>query len=473
MVAVENSQTNYKLSIIALWLGAFFSPLLASGVGILLPKIGATFHASALELSLVLLSYLLAQVLFNTLGGRFGDLWGLRKTMLSAIVLFSIFSFILGLVPNMPLFLVFRFLQGAAAAVLSSMCKAIALNISPANKRGKIMGIMSSSPYLGIAFGPLLGGITQDLLGWHWLFFIVSPISLIVFFMLRHTLHSEWQEAKGEKFDITGSILFTSGLALLCAGVGLLNVSRLMLFAFPVGFVVLGIFIRHQLHVKYPIIDVRMFVHSEGFTLGLIAMLINYASIMGLSYFFIIYLQEVRGLSPTLAGVFIMLQNLVQSSTSLISGNLVDKVGAERLCLLGISLSVISLFAFCFIDMTTSLYYILAFLMLLGLGLGFFGAPNITATLSHVDNHHIAVGSGLIGSTTSFGAMLSQLYVALAIVYFMGSASLDPALFPKFLDAMKFCLLSFVILNAVGLFVGIKRIRIMRKRLATVKSPVQ
>ena len=153
----------------ALWTGNLFAPFLMSGVTAVLPALGRELHASAVDLSLIMVVYTLAQAVFNLVGGRIGDVWGRRRVLLIGVLLFTWVTTVMGAVSGVRVLLGLRFIQGTAAALISSCATAIAISLAPVSRRGRIMGVLTSAVYLGLTLGPLAGGALAARGDWRWL----------------------------------------------------------------------------------------------------------------------------------------------------------------------------------------------------------------------------------------------------------------------------------------------------------------
>ena len=464
--SVPNGQNNgnhcdsahLKTIIGALWAGNLFSPLLAASVIATLPAMGRDLQATAVQLSLVLSIYALSQVVFNILGGRFGDLWGRRRILLTGIGLLCLLSVGMGFAPNIEFFLGMRFFQGMAAAMISSCVTAIAISMSPVPKRGQIMGTLASAVYLGLTLGPLIGGGVATLFGWRWQFFGIVLPGVLVLALLRHFIKQEWREARGETFDLPGACLLLLGLGLITLGASGPGINRILLWLLPFGVLVMAAFFRRQWRIQYPILDIRMFAQAKGMGAGLVAMFINYGSTMGLIFFFSLYLQQVRGLTPFHAGLFMVLQSVVQMIFSPVGGRLGDKLGAELISATGMVICGVAIFGLTFLGLETPLILLIGCQILLGVGIGFFSPSNMVSTLRNVQARHLAVASGLMGSMRTMGALFSQVLTSIIVGHYLGSSAVGPDNMDSFLKAMHIAMLCFSAINLCGVFVGLGRI---------------
>ena len=315
----------FKAVLVALWLDNLLLAFLVSSVVAVLPAIGADLGATAVELSLIIAAYTLAQAIFNILGGRFGDLWGLRRVLLIGMGLLTLMTLGAGMAPNMEILLILRFLQGMAAAMISSCSTAIAMNMAPPAARGRVMALLLSSVYLGLTLGPLVGGGIITLLHWRWLFVVLAVPALLTWMILRRYIRQEWRCAQGETLDISGSLLLSAGLGLLAAGSTGPGVMPELIWLAPLGIVALILFVFKERRTVYPIVDMNMFRRADGLAPALGAILINYIATGGVVFLVSLYLQQVRAFAPLPAALALAVQSVAQVAASLAAGGLSDK----------------------------------------------------------------------------------------------------------------------------------------------------
>jgi Arabinose efflux permease len=161
---------------------------------------------------------LLATAAFLLPLGRLSDLIGRKKTFQIGLIIFSFFSFSCGFAPNVQILIILRILQGLGAAMIFSTSNAIITSVFPQGERGRAMGLAVTGVYLGLTLGPLLGGIITHNAGWRTIFFLNLPVGIFLSYLTYTKLPGEWAEAKGEKFDLLGSLLYAIGLVLLMVG---------------------------------------------------------------------------------------------------------------------------------------------------------------------------------------------------------------------------------------------------------------
>ena len=158
-------EKNKKSLTATLWVIAavqFLTPFMFSAVGVALPTIGREFSASAVHLGLIEMVYILGVALFLLPMGRFADIHGRKRVFLTGNLLITFATIALSLAPTIEFFIIFRFLQGVCAAMITSTSLAILTSVFPKERLGRAMGVVVSCVYLGISAGPTLAGLMVE-----------------------------------------------------------------------------------------------------------------------------------------------------------------------------------------------------------------------------------------------------------------------------------------------------------------------
>ena len=183
----------------------------------------------------------------------------------------------------------FRIIQGIGVAMIFGTSWAILTSIFPVGERGKALGITIAAVYFGLSTGPFLGGFLTQNLGWRSIFLINVPLGLFVIILIFWKLKGEWSEAKGESFDIVGSIIFGLTLAAVMYGFSLLPEIKgtLLILISGAG---LYSFVKWEAYVKNPILNLNLFRNNILFTFSNLAALINYLCLVPEVHVLFLYL---------------------------------------------------------------------------------------------------------------------------------------------------------------------------------------
>ncbi len=453
---IMNNAVNKRYALLIATLASFLTPFMGSSVNIALPSIGSEFKIDAVLLSWVATSYLLAAAMFLVPFGRIADIYGRKKIFTHGILIFTISSFLAAISTSAIVLISFRVLQGIGSAMIFGTGVAILTSVFPIGERGKALGINVASVYTGLSLGPFLGGFLTQHLGWRSIFLANVPLGLIIIVLIFWKLKGEWAEAKGEKFDFAGSIIYSITLIAIMYGFSLLPA---MSGAWLILMGALGIFsfVKWEMKVESPVLNINLFRNNTVFAFSNLAALINYSATFAVSFLLSLYLQYIKGLSPQNAGIILVSQPVVMAIFSPFAGRLSDRIEPRIVASTGMSLTVVALFLFTFLNDKTTLEFIVVSLILLGFGLALFSSPNTNAVMSSVENRFYGVASGTIGTMRLTGQMLSMGIAMLIFAIYIGRVQITPEYYSLFLSSAKTAFTVFAVLCFVGIFASLAR----------------
>jgi EmrB/QacA subfamily drug resistance transporter len=437
-------------------LSSFLTPFTSSSVNIALPSIGKELSLNAIELSWVATAYLLAAAIFLVPLGRVADIYGRKRMFLIGITIDAIASILCATSYSGTWVITFRGLQGLGGAMIFGTGVAILTSVFPAKERGRALGISTAAVYTGLSVGPLVGGSLTEHLGWRSIFFLNAFIGLIIIVAVIWKLRGEWAEAKGEKFDYTGSIIYSLALVATMFGVSILpDLSAAWLIL--AGIIGIVLFIRWDLRLRYPVLNIGFFKNNNVFAFSNLAALINYSATFAVGFLLSIYLQYRKGFTPEHAGVILIAQPVVMVICSPIAGSLSDKAEPRIISSAGMALTTIGLALLTFLDNTTGLAFVLMSLIILGVGFGFFSSPNTNAVMGSVERKYYGVASGMLGTMRLLGQTFSLGMALLLFALFIGRVQITPEYYPLFLKSMRIAFVISSILCFAGIFASAVR----------------
>lgn len=450
--SVPNKAIVLAVSVVA----AFLAPFMSSSLNIALPSMGRQFGMTAVVLSWVATSYLLAAAIFLVPFGKIADIYGRKKIFGWGSLVYALSSFLGAISFSSHILMVSRFLQGVGGAMIFSTGVAMLTSAYPLNERGRVLGINVSSTYLGLSLGPVLGGLLTQHLGWRSIFWINGILGLVLASLVATKLKREWAEAEGEKFDAAGAMVL--GMTLVALMLGL---SRLP-GAAGAGLILVGIagmigFIRLETKAANPVLHMGLFRKNAVFAFSNLAALINYSATFAVGFLLSLYLQYIKGLSPQKAGLILIAQPLVMAIFSPLAGRLSDRIEPRLIASTGMGISVLGLFLLSFLSRTTVLIFVAISLVVLGFGFALFSSPNTNAIMSSVDKRYYGLASAILGTMRLTGQMLSMGAAMLIFSLFLGKAKITPAYYPQFLSAMRTAFIFFGCLCLGGVFASLSR----------------
>jgi EmrB/QacA subfamily drug resistance transporter len=454
-----NNTDNRRIVLIIAGVSSFLVPFMGSSINIALPTIGSEFKMGAVLLSWVPTSYLLASAIFLLPFGRMGDIYGRKKIFLSGMMVYTFGALISALSISGLMLIACRLIQGIGSAMTFGTSVAILTSVYPREERGRALGIISASVYTGLSLGPFLGGFLTQHVGWRSLFYLNVPIGLIIVILVLWRLREEWAEAKGDRIDLPGSMLYAAmlisvmyGLSRLPAGVGFV-----FLTAGGIGAL---IFFFVEVRTSSPLLDVRIFKSNPVFTFSISATLIHYCSTFAVFFLLSLYLQYIKGFSAQSAGMILICQPIIMALFSPLSGRLSDRIEPRVLASIGMACSCLGTYLLSFIGEHTGLTYIVINLIILGFGFAFFSSPNTNAVMSSVERRYFGLASGTLGTIRLIGQMLSMGMAMMILSIVIGKVRITPDLYPLFLKSLKITLVIGGTLCFVGIFSSLARGRV-------------
>ena len=343
-----------------------------------------------------------------------------------------------------------RVIQGLGAAMFLTTGMAILTLVFPPDKRGRAIGILVTAVYVGLSTGPFVGGFLTQYLGWRSIFVVIFLLGAGSLYVTLRYLKEEWSEAKGETFDIGGSIVYALSIFFLVYGGTRLPemMGGILVLAGCIGLV---LFYRLQKNTRYPVFEVGLFQHNRTFLFSSMAALIHYAATFGITFQISLFLQYIKEMSPQTAGSVLMIQPVMMALFSTQAGKLSDRIEPRVIASAGMGLTAIGLAYFVFLSSATPLWLIVGNLALLGFGFALFSSPNMSAIMGSVDRKQYGLASGTVATMRLLGQMCSMTLVTLFLDLFIGKNEIRADNYPLFLASMRICFAFFVVLCGIGI----------------------
>jgi len=434
---------------------------MASSVNIALPAIQKDFSVNAVILTWVSTAYLLSIAVCLLPSGKLSDIYGRKKIFHTGNILFALGTFLITFSNSIDMLIILRIFQGAGSAMGATTAMAILISEFPPKERGFAIGMYVGAVYTGSSVGPFLGGFFTTYLTWRSIFLINGILWLLPIILTVKYLKSEYIEAKDQKFDLTGSLIYGVSITALIYGSSLLP-SKLALYLILPGITGLIIFIKHQSSVKYPIFEVKLFRKNRVFTFSCMAALINYGATFAITFLLSLYLQYIKGMSPHMAGVLLIIQPVMQAFFSPLSGKFSDRFEPGLLASAGMTLTTAGLCFLIFIDSATSQIFMVFILILLGIGFGLFSSPNMNAIMGSVEKEYYGIASGVVSTMRVLGQIMSMAIATIIFAIFTGKVQIEPGMYSLFLKSIKICFIIFSLLSLAGIYFSWTRGKIYR-----------
>ncbi len=376
---VAMSETEKKKLTVALLLAMFLAAIEGTIVTLAIPTIVKDLHGFDL-ISHVFSVYLLTASIATPIYGKLSDLYGRKKILLTGISIFLFGSMLCGFSQDMTQLIVFRAIQGIGAGSIFTVPMTIVGDSFPMAERGRIQGLLSSVWGIAGLLGPFLGGVLIDLFSWHWIFFINIPFGILTLYIIQTSFNESFIRHP-HKIDFLGIILLTASmmafLSIFMLNSQQSNYITWQNIAFLVTSVVLILlFVLVEKRVSDPLVPLDVLSRSSALV-NIVSFLFT-AALFGVDVYLPIYLQNVYGLSPFLAGLTILPMTLSWILISFPLGKLIIRFGIKRVTLLSLLATVSGLFPILVFSEHSSIFFLLVAILWLGVG---FGSANNSQTM--------------------------------------------------------------------------------------------
>jgi EmrB/QacA subfamily drug resistance transporter len=385
-----------------------------------LPRIVGTLHGVT-HLSWVVTAYVLASTVTTPLYGKLGDLYGRKRWLMIALVIFLAGSALSGLSHTMDQLIAFRAVQGlGAGGLMVGVIATIGDMVSP-RERGQYMGYMMAAMMLAMVAGPLVGGYITDDWSWRWIFYINMPVGGAALIYLFVTLHLPYRRVS-HKIDYLGAAtlaVVSTSLVLLTTwgGTEYRWASPEIIGLGVLAVVALGSFLLIQTRAAEPVLPLHVF-QNRNFSVSTGMSFLTGFAMLGALTFLPLYMQTVQGLSAVGSGLMLIPMMVGVTVTSLTGGILMTRTGRYKAFpIIGGAIMAFAMYLLAHLALGTTKFTTGVFFVVLGLGMGFLMQITSVIVQNSVEPRDIGVASsartyfqqigGSIG-VALFGAVFSR-----------------------------------------------------------------
>ncbi|MCU1391828.1 MAG: drug resistance transporter [Ilumatobacteraceae bacterium] len=378
-------------------------------LNVAIPKLISSLNASNSQVQWIIDSYTIvfAGLLLTT--GSLSDRFGRKGALQAGIVLFAMGSVASALAGSANQLIMTRAFMGIGGALIMPSTLSLLTNtFRDPKERGRAIGIWAGFSGVGVAAGPLIGGILLKHFSWSSVFWVNLPIGATALIAGAFLLPKS-REDRADKLDPLGSLLSIVGLASLLYGVievpdkGWSNSG--VVGGFALGVVAIASFILWELHTDHPMLDMKFFKNPR-FTAANTAVTLAFFAMFGSLFLMTQYWQFVHGYSPLEAGIRLIPYALGMMIAAPFSSRLVERMGSKQVITFGLLLMTGSLIALSFLSRDTSYFLAIIPFITMAAGIAFTMAPATESVMGSLPRDKAGVGSAVNDTTRQMGGAI-------------------------------------------------------------------
>jgi EmrB/QacA subfamily drug resistance transporter len=378
-------------------------------VNVALPSIGRDLHASVSGLQWVIDAYILVLASLLMLSGSTADRVGRRRTFQTGLALFSLGSLLCSLAPSLGWLVAFRMLQAVGGSMLNPVAMSIITNvfIEP-RERARAIGIWGGVFGLSMALGPILGGLLVQEVGWPGIFWVNVPVGIAAI-VLTALYVPESRASRARRPDPVGQVLVIVLLAglvyALIEGPASGWTSGEIIGCSALAAAALCALIWYEPRRTEPLIDLRFF-RSAPFSGAVAIAICAFATLGGFLLVNTLYLQDVRGYTPLVAGLYLLPMAAMTGIGAPIAGRIVGSLGTRLPLIIAGVFIIAAGVLLTHLENGTSTAQLLLTYLILGTGFGMVNAPITNSTVSGMPRSQAGVAAGVASTSRQIGSSL-------------------------------------------------------------------
>ena len=397
--------------LIALLVGAAFVVILNETImSVALPELMVEFAVTAATAQWLTTAFMLTMAVVIPFTGWLLVRLPLRIVFVIAMSTFTGGTLFASLAVVFPMLVAGRVVQAVGTAIMIPLLMTTVLNVVPADRRGRTMGVISIVIAVAPAIGPTVGGLVLEVLSWRWMFWSVLPIGIVAL-VAGAVLIRNVTEPRPIPLDVLSGVLSAIGFAGLIFGLSSIGEAASgnapISPGIPVGIgaVALAVFVWRQLALEdFALLDVRAFRFGT-FAVSLVLMLVSMMSLFGTLILLPMYMQQVLGTSTLNSGLALLPGGLIMGVLGWFVGRAFDRIGPRPLIIPGSILASAGLWGmFTTFSDDSSLALVMTWHIVLSVGLAFLFSPLMTSALGSLPPHLYSHGSALLNTLQQVAA---------------------------------------------------------------------
>lgn len=461
---MDNTQSGMKvridvkrpwLAILPLMLGAFVGMFSETSLNIALPQLMKALQVGQSSIQWLVTGYMLVIGIVLPLSSLLTKWFATKKLVLFGLGAFIIGSLISGFGNNFSIILVGRMIQGIGTGIILPLMFTIAMLIFPPNKLGTVNGVLALVIMFAPAIGPTLTGLILAAGSWRDIFFTFALILVIAFVIGLFTLTNVSQITK-PKIDWLSIILSVFAFSGLIAGASFASemgwLSLPVLASLIIGIIALVFYVRRQLKLNVPVLNMRVFKH-RNFTLGAVLVMIDFGIILSAMYLLPQYLQNGLLVAVALTGIIMLPGGLINAATSALAGRMYDSFGAKWPARLGFLIAFVGAVMLALVTTHSAIWYVILAHIILMIGAPLAMSPSQTSALNSLKGLESADGSAILNTMQQIvGALATALATSFLTV---GRNAVSGSAAFKFTNGVHYGMYFTIALTVIGFIVAL------------------
>ena len=410
-------------------LGMIMSILDTTIVNVALESLARDLNTSLSEIQWVVTAYLLALAAVIPISGWAARRIGARRLFIVSAVLFTVGSMLCGAATSVTELTIFRVIQGLGGGMLMPVGQMILVKKAGRANLPRVMSAIGVPLILGPVFGPTIGGLLLDNIGWRWIFFVNLPVGIAAVIAAVILLPRDSAENAG-RLDVGGLVLAAAGLVALTYGLAETGSSDVgsphVLAPALIGLALIAIFVVRALRMERPLLDVRLF-RNRAFSAASLTTFCLGAAMFGGMILMPLYYQTVRHESAVTTGLLLAPQGVGAAFSMALSGRWVERYGAGLVSFGGGLVSIAATVPFVLIGAHTSYVALSATMVVRGFGMGMASMPAMTAAFRVLEPHQINDAAPQLNVLQRVGGSIGTAILTVILQHHLAGAGSSPS----------------------------------------------
>lgn len=428
----------------------------ATIVNVTLATLGREFGVEASEIEAVSVAYLVSLAVIMPASGWLSDRFGPKSVFLTALGIYAGTNLLAGFAQSLDQLVFARILQGLGGGLLVPVGMALLFRTFPPSERISVGRVLMFATILGPALGPILGGVILQFASWPWTFFIKVPIATAALLYGWRFLIDEPNDAEAGRLDWLGFML--GGLGLGASMYAMLEgpdrgwTHPVIAMTGITGIAMLVTFVWHELRTPEPMVDLRLISNRLFFGTMRVSFFAT-AGFLGTLFLVPLFLQDVRGVTPLVAGLTTMPEAIGVVVSTQIVARIYPRFGPSKLMSSSLLMVAIAIFALSRVTMTTPLWLVGIWMFLIGVGMAGVFLPNQAASMATIPRPKLG-GASMVFSVQrqvagALGVAVLSTVLSIIGIYRVGPGGSETNLF-----AWQTAFMVAAGLSLVGSFMG-------------------